>query len=216
MLTPRTRLTSVLLVAALVVTGCGSDGPASEKPKDQKQAPAEKPREPAVPSANFNVLNLRAIDPRERPEANGKAEEQKAAVLNLVNGFYNAAFLDPAKWAGGTHPDLPAFFTQQAQAGLAANLGTLALTDIATSIKSVKPDREEITRLTMYLGDDLSVPVGVATVAFDATATPTASGAPPVIIRHNADLWLQREGDGYKISAYRADINAQSQPGSGG
>lgn len=206
------RLASILLMVVLLAAGCSSDGsaPGSGPPKQGK------PVEPEIPKADFNLLNLKAIDPQDRPDAGAKAEEKRAQILEMFNSLYNEAFLDPAKWEGGAHPGVSGFFTQEAQGGLTANLGSLALGDIVPGITAVTPDKQEITRLTLYVGDDFSVPLGVASIVFDATATPVGKGATPVIIRQTAEFWLQKDGDGYKIAAYRADINANSQPGSGG
>lgn len=206
------RLVSILLLVVVLASGCsgGESAPGTGPPKQGK------PAEPKIPKANFNLLNLKAIDSQDRPDAGAKAEEKKAQILDMFNALYNEAFLDPARWAGGTHPGIGGFFTQEAQGGLAANLGSLALGDIVPRITGVRPDKQEITRLTLYVGDDFSVPLGVASVVFDATATPVDKGATPVIIRQTAEFWLQKEGDGYKIAAYRANINATSQPGSGG
>lgn len=205
------RLALLLLVATLTAA-CARQEAA---PKPVKPGTPAAKGEQGPPRAAFTVVNFRAVDPQDRPEAEGKAREQVSKVLELVNGLYNEAFLDPSRWAGGTHPGIGAYFTQQAQTGLAANIGTLALGDLSASITDVQPQRQEITRLTLYVDNELGVPVGLATVAFDAVAINRAKGAPPVTIRQNADLWLEKQGDSFKISAYRADINAQSQPGAG-
>jgi hypothetical protein len=154
---------------------------------------------------------IKVVDSQDRPEAGTRAGEQTDKVIALVNAFYDIAFLDPGQWAGGAHPELAGYFTEEAGAHVGPRLGGLALGDVGNSLKSVRPDRQVIDRLNYYFDDDLNNPIGMLTTTFEATGTPSAEGAEPVKIVHKATFWLQKVGDDFRISAYNADIDIQSE-----
>lgn len=153
---------------------------------------------------------VRSVDPQDRPDSLQKARGEAPKVVALVNTFYSAAFLDPAKWQGGQHPDLVGLFTAEAQPSVGPNLVNLALSDLSDKIERVEAKAQRVDRLTFFVEDDGSLPVGVASVTFEGTGK-TGEGD-DVQIKHNAQFWLQREGDSYKISAYSSLINAAQAP----
>lgn len=163
--------------------------------------------EPEVHEADFQLGGARSVDPHERPDSDQKARDEAPKIVALINSFYSAAFLDPDKWQAGQHPDLAGLFTAEAQPGLAANLNSLAMADLAERIDSIAPQEQNLAGVTFYVDDDGALPIGVATVAFAATAQPSGGGD-EVQIRHAAHYWLQREGDAYKISAFSTALTA--------
>lgn len=167
-----------------------------------KQAIPGVDEEPKVSEADFQLGEVKAVDPQNRGDSGAKASAEAPKVAALMNTFYSSAFLDPAKWQGGTHPDLAALFTAEAQPGLAANLGNLSMSDLSDKIESVESKRQTVDILTFYVDDEGNLPMGVATVIFEAVGKPSGSGE-DVNIKHQANYWLQREGDAYKISAFR-------------
>jgi hypothetical protein len=216
MTTSSKRLLLALLIAlALVAGACTSDEepPAAGETPQEQEGQEEAPKDEGPAAVSFSITEIKVVDSQDRPEAGTKAEEQRDKVLALINGYYNIAFVDPGKWAEGTHPELANFFTEEANANVGPRLGVLALADASKSIKSVKPDRQVIDRLNIYFDGDLNVPIGMATTTFEATGTPSAEGAEPIKIVHKATFWLQKDGDNFRISAFNADINLQSQGG---
>jgi hypothetical protein len=213
MTTPLKRPLLVLLAAIALFAGActGDENPSSGEKTPQQEEGKGQPQEEGPSGASFSIAELKVIDSQDRPEAGAKAEEQRDKVLALINGYYNVAFLDPGKWAEGTHPELAGFFTEEAKPNVGPRLGVLALGDVSKSIKSVKPDRQVVDRLNIYFDGDLNVPIGLATTTFEATGTPLADGAEPVKIVHKATFWLQKDGDNFHISAFNADIDMQSQ-----
>jgi hypothetical protein len=167
--------------------------------------------EPKVTEAAFQLGEVRAIDAQNRADSGAKATAEAAKVTALINSFYSSAFLDPAKWQGGKHPDLAALFTAEAQPGLAANLGNLAMSDLSDKIKSVESKRQTLDTVTFYVDDDGSLPIGVASVIFEAVGKPSGKGK-DVNIKHQAHYWLQRDGDGYKISAFQDALQVLEGP----
>jgi hypothetical protein len=196
------RALPLLLAFALLLGAC-------EQAKDI--VPGDKEEEkPKAAEAAFQMGEVRAIDPQSRGDSGAKAAVEAAKITTLMNNFYSAAFLDPAKWQGGQHPDLAPLFTAEAQPGQAANLGNLAMSDLSDKIESVTSNVQNIDRLTFFVDTDGSLPLGLASVSFEAVGKPT-DGGEDVVIRHAASFWLQREGEDYKISAFTTSLNAAEE-----
>lgn len=197
----RKRKTLCLCLGVLIVAlpACKTESP-----------PAREEGPKSVSRAAFKPGEVRAINPSDRPEAQGKASEEVPKVLSLLNEFYSTAFLDPKKWSGGTHAGLAELFTQEARPHLGPNLGALALADLAPGIEGLIPGRQDIPRMSFFVDDDLSTPFAVVTTVFEAKATPS-SGKTPIAVVHHANFSVTREGDNYKIYAYSAELRADSQ-----
>jgi len=190
----------------LILGACGG-GPESVSPP----SPPAEPEVAEVAEAAFQTGVVHLVDPLERPDSGEKAHAEVPRVIALLNSFYSSAFLDPAKWQGGLHPDLAPLFTAEAQPGAAGNLTNLAMSDLSDRIESVEPLRQTLDKVTFLVAEDGSVPIGVASVTFEATGKPAGDG-PDVTITHTGHYWLQREGDEYKISAFEVSMNAAEGP----
>ena len=166
---------------------------------------------PAPARADFKILETRAVDVQDRPEAAQRAAEAGPVVQKLLNEFYTGAFIDPDQWANGTHDSIKGLFTGPAQAQLGPNLGGLALADLAPRIRSVSPTKQEAAKLTFMAEEDLSLPIGLVNVVFEADAEAKERQDNPVKIIHHAIFWLAREGDAYKISAFQAALKADTE-----
>jgi len=208
-------LVALWTALALFAGACTSgEQPSSEEEAGQQQeGEGEQSQEEDPRAASFAMGEIRAIDSRDRPESGPKATEHDDKVRALVNGYYTVAFLDPAKWAEGTHPELANFFTEEAKGHVGPRLSVLALADLSDDLTSVRPEKQLIDRLNYYFDEDLNNPIGMVTTTFEATGTPSAEGAEPVKIVHHATFWLQKEGDNFRISAFDANIDVQSQAG---
>ena len=195
------RALPLLIAFALLMGACE---------QAQDIVPGAEEEKPKVAEAAFHLGEVRAIDPQDRGDSGQKATDEAGKVVALMNSFYSAAFLDPAKWQGGQHPDLAGLFTAEAQAGLQANLGNLAMSDLSDKIESVESQKQNLDKVTFFVDGDGSLPIGVASVTFDALGHPSGDGE-DVLITHQANYWLQREGDGYKISAFDAALHAREE-----
>lgn len=214
MKTPFKRSLLALWTAIALFTGACTSGeePSSEGPAGQQQeGEGEQPQEEDPRAASFEMGEIKAIDSKDRPESGPKATEHDDRVRALVNGYYTVAFMDPAKWAEGTHPELANFFTEEAKGQVGPRLGVLALADLSDDLTSVRPVRQVIDRLNYYFDEDLNNPIGMVTTTFEATGTPSAEGADPIKIVHHATFWLEKVGDDFRISAFDANIDVQSQ-----
>jgi hypothetical protein len=196
----RHPLLVLLIAGALLLPAC--DRVDTPKVGKEDERPAGK--------ADFKILETRAVDPQDRPEAAQKAAEAGPLVQKLLNDFYTGAFIDPNAWGDGTHEPIKALFTGEAQAHVGPNLGGLALSDLAPRISRVFPTKQEAPKLTFTAESDLSLPQGVVSVVFEADAEAKDRQDGPVKILHSANFWLVREGDGYKISAFEAALKADT------
>ena len=195
---PGPRACVVVLAAALALSACKVELP--------------RPGGRAAPDrADVKILQTQAVDPKDRPEASQRATEAGPMVQKLMNDFYTAAFVDPDAWGEGTHDPIKGLFTPEAQAQLAPNLGGLALADLAPRIRRVFPTRQEAPKLTFMADDDLSLPIGLVNVVFEADAEAKDRNDDPVKIVHHAIFWLAREGDSYKIAAFQAALKADTE-----
>ncbi len=192
----RLRALTLLLVLALVLGACQRDE--DTKPKEQKA------------KAALQLGEVRSVDPQDRPDSGQKAQDEAPKVVALINTFYSAAFLDPAKWQGGRHPELAGLFTAEAQPSVGPNLVNLAMSDLSDKIERVDATAQRIDRLTFFVENDGSLPFGVVSVTFEGVGQ--TGGGDDVQIKHNAQFWLQRDGDAYKISAYSSVVNATQAP----
>lgn len=200
--TPFHTRAGALVLAVLMVAGLAAC--------DGDRASREREEEPP-PTANFQVVETRGIDAQDRPEAQGAASGAVPGVTATVNAYYNAAFIEKGKWGQGTHPDLAAFFTADVQPHVAPQLGALALADIAPAITKVDPTKQEVPILTFLIEPDMTTPLAVATVLFEATATAVEKENSPVKIAHTATFWFVKEGDAYKIAAFKTHLVADSE-----
>jgi hypothetical protein len=161
---------------------------------------------PPPPKADFKAVEVRAVDVHDREEANQKANEQTQHVITLLNNFYQAGFLTPEP------PEkLVGFFTAESQPSVATNLGALALAELAERFERVDPTRQEASKISFEIGDDLSALNAVVSVAFEADGKTKDPQEGPVKIAHSAVLWLTVEGDSYKIWAYATELKADTQ-----
>jgi hypothetical protein len=187
----------ILAVTAVLMSACRAELPRVGKG-------------PAPDRADFKILDTRAVDVLDRPEAGQRAAEAGPLVQKLLNDFYTGAFIDPDQWGDGTHESIKGLFTGPAQGQLIPNLGGLALADLAPRISTVNPTKQEAAKLTFMAEEDLSLPIGVVNVVFEADAEAKEREDNPVKIVHHAIFWLIREGDTYKISAFQAALKADT------
>ncbi|MCA1839549.1 MAG: hypothetical protein ABR507_12625 [Actinomycetota bacterium] len=183
-------------LAILLLGGC-------TKTKDKVQPPK-------TIHADFQIGEVRPIDPTERPDAKTKADAEAAQLKNLLDDLFDKAFVVPSDWKGGTHPGLAASFTPEAQAGLAANLGGLALTDLAASIDSVKPRKQFMTKTSVFFDPSGSATQALVTVEFEADAKTKPSAQGPVGLVETGMFWFTKAGGTYKISAYSTTFKADT------
>lgn len=198
------------LVALLLLVLVGAPACSKSKPSADK---APSPTPAAAAKAGFKATAIQAVDAGERPQANEKANQVAAQVVDLVNAYYAVAFIEPAKWVNGQHTALPDLFTGDAKGQVGGQLQGLALGDLAPKITSVKPDKEEVHVKVYVTGDDLSAPVVAVNTFFEATAATKTKADGPVKISHKLMALLAPDAGGYKIAGGTAELKADTAVG---
>lgn len=195
------KILALAAAAATILSACTGSDP---KPKPKPS--------PAVLNASLAQGEVKVVSGNDSPQANQRATEELPRVISTLNSYYTIAFVDPKKWSGGTHPELARLFTAEAQPSLSANLGAIALGDVAPKIKAFKPTKQQATKISIFIENDLTAPVAIVSIAFEGEGKATAKAGGKVKVLHNATFWLVREGDVYKISAYSTELKADTIP----
>src|SRR5438067_11151680 len=196
---------SISLIGLLTLTLVSCTGGRSHPP-----APPNLRRPAASSRARFQAVQVRAVDALDRPQASQQAAQVAAGVVALLNDYYNISFLDPSRWHGGSHPDLAGLFSPEAQAAAARDLKALALADLAPKLKRVEATRQEASRVSVLIEQNLDAPVAIVSAAFEGTGQPVGSGEGPVNIEHTATFLLTKEASAFKISAYDVTLKVDT------
>lgn len=178
---------------------------------DAREAEPRKTTKAVPVTANFTLDAFVASDSRDRAEAAATAKAEAEKIKQLIDGYYNVAFVQPPKWSNGQHPELAGFFAPEAQGGIAANLGGLALADIAPKISKVRIKEQKILKVTTLFEDDLAPSHAIADVSFTAIGQPKSKGAQPIDVVHTMTVWLRPEAGAWKIWSYSANLKADSR-----
>lgn len=168
------------------------------------------------PGAAFKVLEIRASDAGDRPEAAQKANELSAGVVTAMNDMYTAAFLRPDTWPGKEGETPPAdsvaqHFAQDARAAAVRDIGAIALAELGPRFKRVEPTKQELPRVSFLAEGDLSMPFAIVTVAFEAKGETKDKAEGPVVIAHNAAYWMVLQDGAYRILAYSVELKADTE-----
>jgi hypothetical protein len=198
------------LLALVLLVAVGAPACSRGKPS-ANTLPSPTPA--AGAKVGFRATAVQAVDSNNRPQANDKANQVAAQVVDLVNAYYGVAFVDPAKWVNGQHTGLPDLFTADSRGQVGAQLQGLALGDLAPKIASVKPDKEEVQVKVYVSGDDLSAPVVSVSTVFEATAVTKTKADGPVKISHKLMALLIPDAGGYKIAGGTAELRADTAAG---
>jgi hypothetical protein len=151
-----------------------------------------------------------AVDAQNRPASNNVATDAAKKVIDLINAYYNSAYLEPGRWAGGSHPDLAGMFADDAKASVGPNLQVLALGSVAPLLTRVVPNVQRAAMIRVLIEPNQSASYAAVYTHFDGTGQPAASGAQPVHIIHDFQI-LMDVGAG-KIVGYEATTSEDSTP----
>lgn len=193
---PRTFIGALALTAVLIAC--------SHPPVKPKANPAS-----IALKADLKVAEFKVVDARDRPEAVKAAEAARTAVLAALNGYLEAAFIQPKKWtAADNNAALAGQFTAEAQPNLGPNLSALGLAELAPEVGSAKIIQQDATKVSEFVDDDLSVPLALVTLTFKEKAERKSGGK--IDISQTGTFWLQLENGAYKISSYEVESKADT------
>ena len=187
----RTLVITVLLLAVFGVGGwllvsrlAGPKSPAS--------------KEAAKFAFTISGVRVSSLTDKGTPE---DAQPAAEAARDLLTDFYQAAFLDPERWDGGTFPDAFEAFDENAAPAARRDLAALTLGEDATKLTSVKPSATRLFVSVLLDRDDAPADL-IAVVGFSATGRASGGGTAP--IENEAHFVMQVQGDDWKVVSYRA------------
>ena len=131
------------------------------------------------------------------------------AVRETLDRMYVAGFVDPARWEGGTFPEVLDAFADGTRQQAQRDLPLLSLGQDATADESIQP---KVGRLHMRFLLDLDgePTAAIASTSFSGGGTLHSGG--PVAVRHDGTYYLRPEEGRWLIVAY--DVEGSVQPGS--
>jgi hypothetical protein len=207
------RVTGALVLMAMValaLAGCSKSHrkPAAQPTPTASASPTPSPSRPADVHADFHAEGVAAVDAQNRATSNNVANDAAKKVLDLIDAYYNSAFLEPGRWAGGSHPDLAGMFSDDAKASVGPNLQVLALGSVAPLLTRVVPNQERAATVRVLIEPNQSASFAAVYTHFDGTGQPAAPGAQPVHIIHDFQI-LMDVGAG-KVVGYEATTSEDS------
>lgn len=155
--------------------------------------------EPERPIAKVAFTTTVRGDGAPRPAKDAPAAEAEA-IEEMLNAYYQQAFVDPASYADGEFPEVAELFQAAARPAFGKDLATLTIGDAATEATRVDPTTTT-ARIIVYFEDGKATLATVG-VRFVATATMKAPQTLPVRIDQRATLHLVKEGDAWRIAFY--------------
>jgi hypothetical protein len=132
----------------------------------------------------------------------GALDEAAEQVRETLDAMYVIGFVDPAKWKGGTFPDIYDAFTADAEAKVHEDLANLTVGDDAPKIDTVDPVSGRLS-VRFLVDDELNLVAASAHAIFAANALATDGGN--VAIQHDGTYYMEPEGDRWLISAYEVN-----------
>ncbi|MGH2722481.1 MAG: hypothetical protein ACRDJO_12905 [Actinomycetota bacterium] len=192
-------------------------GAAACSKDDGKPAPGEpSPSAAAVGPVAFKATSVTAVDAGDRAQANDKANQVAAQVVEFLNAYYTIAFTDPAKWGGGAHAELANLFREDVRAQVPAQLQGLALGDLSPLLESVSPGKAEVAVRVLVTGDDLATPAVHVVTAFEGSAVAKDEEDGPVKVTHTLNALLTPGGTGFQLAGGQAELRADTAAGASG
>ena len=151
---------------------------------------------------------MAAVDAQDRPSSNDVASNAAKKAVDLINAYYNAAFLEPGRWLGGRHPDLLAMFSDDAKPSVATNLQILALGNVAPQLTRVVPNVQKAAQIRVLIEPNQSASYAAVSTHFDGTGETAASGGQPVHIIHDFQILMDLGAN--KIVSYEVSTSEDS------
>src|SRR2546423_11569496 len=169
---------ALLLTAMLVLTlpGCSKSHKKPAAPPTSSPGPSSPTAtKPSEFRADFHAEGVAAVDAQDRATSNNVANDAAKKVIDLVNAYYNSAYLEPGRWLGGSHPDLAGMFTDDAKPSVGPNLQVLALGSVAPLLSRVVPNVQRAATIRVLIEPNQSASFAAVYTHFDGTGQPAAA-----------------------------------------
>ena len=160
-----------------------------------------------VPDFSFDLSKVNGTAPGGEVSAQN-VEAAAEGIRETLDAMYVAGFVDPAKWEGGTFPEVLDQFTEPAAKRASGELHQFTLGGEVGQVTFVEPALGVLKIRVLFDGE--SEPVGgVATARFVADGQLDGGGAMFVI--HRGTYYLQPDGGRWMVSGY--DVEGVVQAG---
>jgi hypothetical protein len=160
-----------------------------------------------VPDFSFDVSKVNGTAPG--GDVSGQdVDAASEGIRETLDAMYVAGFIDPAKWEGGTFPEVLDQLTDPAAERASAELHQLTLGGEAEQVAFVEPVVGVLKIRLLFDGE--AEPVGaVAGTRFVADGELTRGG--PMFVIHRGTYYLQPDGSRWLIMGY--DVHGAVQSG---
>ncbi len=170
------------------------------------------PKETPRVAFAFQEVNTRYYRIEKKPQID-QVEYSFAEINGLMNGFYDAGFVNPDAWQGGTFPDVLGAFAPSAAEQSALDLAALTLGPESAQLKSVSP-LENHLQITVLLDREGAPITSVAYAQFSGTGALKTGGE--LAIAHDASYFLRKVEGAWRIIGYDVDASLDSAGATGG
>ncbi len=171
----------------------------SPAPPPEARPPSPTPSPSASTYAlEVELRRLKAIPVRGEVKKR-KLRRPAEAVRQTFTDLYTTAFVDPARWEGGTFPALFDHFAPEARGEARQHVDDLTLGQAAGHLTAVRPEWARLD-VRFLLGPSRSPVAAQASMRFSATGFATDGTEVPV--RHSGEFVLERLEGRWLVVAY--------------
>ena len=160
-----------------------------------EEAPEEEPPTPKVAFAGAFTGYGEKGPSKERVDAEG------AAIVALLDQWYQTAFVEVEGFGDGTFPEVAALFAESARASFTEDVDALTIGPAALEVSRVEPE-DATAKISIYFEDGVDPTYATAQVAFAATAAMKDEAAFPLSVAQEITLFLEHTGEGWLVSTW--------------
>lgn len=137
----------------------------------------------------------------DRAPDDAAVQREGEAIVELLDGWYQQAFVDPERFGDGTFPEVAALFDEEARAAFTEDVAALTIGPAREEVDRVEPTTSTAD-ITIFFEDGEQPRWATATVTFAARATLKDDAAFPLGIDQAVTLVLQRAEAGWLVSTF--------------
>lgn len=164
-------------------------------------------RPPADLAWEVGFTKVVAVDEKP-PQA--RVDSATEEISALMDELYTTAFVDPARWGGGSFPDLDSYFSGPAAQRAVEDLEQLTLGSLAPRVARVDPGASRLN-ISVLVDEDSGTTAAIARAAFRADAR--TKGGEKFKIFHRGRYLMEQVDGGWRITGY--DIAGEINPSAG-
>ncbi len=136
----------------------------------------------------------------------GVVKKEADAITEMLNEWYQTAFVDPSKFGNGSFPTVHALMAKNAKSTFKRDIASLTIGDARTFVQRIEP-KTTTADVTVYLEKDKTPRFATALVRFTATATQKQKAQPKISISQRATLHFEMIDDTWMVTYYTANAS---------